>query len=277
VRHDLFDFLLLSLPDNDGHSHRHGPAGQIDSLPEADRQLARVFDAGGGTERFLADHAVIVVADHAHTLVEQTISLVANFTGFFDIRLPTDLRPPGEAEIALCPGSRSAMVYVLEPRLRERVIERSRRIDGVEHVIWRDGERAVIASEQGELRFSPGDAAHDPRGRGWDIEGDLLVLSARLEAGVLLSERFPDALGRAWDAISCPTSGEVLLSAADGREFTDWGGAAHVGGGSHGSLGAGDSLVPLICCGVEGDLEREQWSIKDVAPLVRRHFGCAAR
>jgi len=31
--------------------------------------------------------------------------------------------------------------------------------------------------------------------------------------------------------------------------------------------------VPLICCGVEGGLIREQWSIADVAPLITRHFG----
>jgi len=94
VNHDLFDFLLLSLPDNDNHSHRNGPEGQIDSLPEADRQLAMLFTAGwnGPLPR---DHAVIVVADHAHTLVERSISLVSHFTGHFDIRLPTDLRPPG--------------------------------------------------------------------------------------------------------------------------------------------------------------------------------------
>ena len=32
VEHDLFDFLLLSLPDNDTHSHRNGPAraGHVD-------------------------------------------------------------------------------------------------------------------------------------------------------------------------------------------------------------------------------------------------------
>ena len=29
VEHDLFDFLLLSLPDNDTHSHRNGPYAQV--------------------------------------------------------------------------------------------------------------------------------------------------------------------------------------------------------------------------------------------------------
>ena len=227
VEHDLFDFLLLSLPDNDSHSHRYGPEGQLDSLAEADRQLVRLAEAGGGTERFLADHG------------------------------------------------RAAMVYVLEPRLLERAIERARRIDGVEHVIWREGPLAVIAGNGGELRFAPGEDVRDQRGRGWTVRGDLLVLGARVEGGVVLSERFPDALGRAWDAITCPTSGEVLLSASEGWEFSDWGGASHTGGGSHGSLSAGDSLAPLICCGLDGGLTRDQWSIKDVMPLITRHFGLA--
>lgn len=276
VARDLCDFLLLSLPDNDNHSHRHGPEGQLDSIPEADRQLARLFEAGGGTERFLRDHAVIVVADHAHTLVEDTISLVPEFVGVADVRRPTDLREAGKAEVAICPASRAAMIYVLEPRLLGRIVERARRIEGVAHVIWRDGEQAVVAGAAGEeLRFAPGEGARDLRGREWHLAGALSVFDARIETGVFRSERYPDALGRVWDALSCPTSGEVLLSAAEGWEFSDWGGASHIGGGSHGALDAGDSLVPLICCGVSGDLDRRQWSIKDLTPLVTRHFGLA--
>ena len=274
VKHELFDFLLLSLPDNDNHSHRGGPEAQIDSLPEADRQLSLLFETGGGVDRFLREHAVIVVADHAHTLIEAPISLIGAFTGQFDIRLPTDLRDAGHAEVALCPAARAAMIYALEPRVLAAAIDRARRIAGVEHVLWLDGSDAVIAGRGGgELRFAPGVGASDLRGRSWRIDGELEVLDARIDGGVIHSERYPDALGRAWDALNCPTSGEVLLSAADGYEFTDWGGANHVGGGSHGSLGAGDSLAPLICCGLDASLEREQWSIKDVTPLIAAHFG----
>ncbi len=39
-------------------------------------------------------------------------------------------------------------------------------------------------------------------------------------------------------------SGDVVVSAADGYEFADLGGRHHRGGGSHGSLLAGDSRVP---------------------------------
>jgi hypothetical protein len=94
----------------------------------------------------------------------------------------------------------------------------------------------------------------------------------------LSTPTYPDALARLWSALICPTSGEVLLSAAPGYEFLDWGGAAHVGGGSHGSLHACDSLAPLVLCGVDLDGRASnppptQWAIRDVASLVAGHFG----
>jgi hypothetical protein len=83
-------------------------------------------------------------------------------------------------------------------------------------------------------------------------------------------------LARVWSSLTCPTSGEVLLSAAPGYEFLDWGGQAHVGGGSHGSLHASDSLGALVMCGVElPPREPAQWAIRDIASLVLNHFGLA--
>jgi hypothetical protein len=272
VRHDLFDFLLLSLPDNDNHSHRLGPDAQVAAIAQADRQLARLFSAGGGTDRFLAEHGVIVVADHAHTLIERTVSLGAQLADF-DVRRPTDLRPLEDSQIAICPAQRAGMIYVFSPTVLERVVARAQRLDGVEHVIWREGGEAVVARGGEALRFAPGEQVADLRGRRWTLSGELGVLDLHARDGVVRSAGFPDALARVWDATECEPAGEVLLTAAAGVEFADWGGAGHVGGGSHGSLSAGDSYAPLICCGVEGSLTREEWSIADVAPLITRHFG----
>ena len=36
VENDLFDFLLLSLPDNDWYSHKYGREGQLHSIAQAD-------------------------------------------------------------------------------------------------------------------------------------------------------------------------------------------------------------------------------------------------
>ena len=69
----------------------------------------------------------------------------------------------------------------------------------------------------------------------------------------------------------------MLLSAAPGYEFLDWGAPAHVGGGSHGSLHASDSLGALVTCGVElPEHEPAQWAIRDIAPLILTHFGASA-
>jgi hypothetical protein len=272
VRHDLFDFLLLSLPDNDNHSHKFGPDAQVAAIAQADRQLERLFVAAGGADAFLAEHAVIVVADHAHTLVERSVSLGAQFADF-DVRRPTDMRAFDDAQIAICPSQRAAMIYVFSPALLERVVARARRIPGVEHLMWLADGEAVVAREGAELRFRPGHAHADRRGRSWQLSGELGVLGLTTAGGVATSAEYPDALGRVWDALACEPAGEVLLTAAAGAEFTDWGGSVHIGGGSHGSLSAGDSHAPLICCGLEGELTREQWSIADVAPLITRHFG----
>lgn len=274
VEHDLFDFLLLSLPDNDTHSHKYGPHAQVTSIHEADRQIERVMHAAGGPERFLEDHAMIVVADHSHAPVEQSIDLFAALKDF-DLTGPAAAKAD-EGEIAVCPSQRAAMVYVLVPEARDtlvpRLVQTCLDTEGVDLVMHREGGQGVISSERGTLTFAPGEEVRDVRGRSWVVRGSLDVLDATVEDGVLRSDAYPDALRRAWAALDCETSGDVLLSAAPNYEFVDWGGADHVGGGSHGSLHRCDSLGALVITGLDVT-EREQWSITDIAPLVREHFG----
>jgi len=107
------------------------------------------------------------------------------------------------------------------------------------------------------------------------VRGDFAVLELQSAHGGVWSDEYPDALARAWAAVTCPTSGDLLLSAAPGYEFTDWGGADHVGGGSHGSLHRSDSQGVLLWCGTGPDRReaRPQWTLRDVAPMVRQHFG----
>ena len=52
VEHDLYDFLLFSLPDNDYHSHKHGPDAQPDSIAHADAALGELIEASGGILEF---------------------------------------------------------------------------------------------------------------------------------------------------------------------------------------------------------------------------------
>jgi hypothetical protein len=140
-----------------------------------------------------------------------------------------------------------------------------------------DGE-AVIRGRRGEatkeLRFAPRGDLADLRGERWSVEGDLDLLALSAREGRIDSAVYPDALARTWSALRCSTSGELLVSAAPGYEFLDWGGAHHVGGGSHGALHANDSLGSLIWCGTGPSADsREQWSLRDVVPMIDEHFG----
>jgi hypothetical protein len=293
VEHDLFDFMLLSLPDNDWRSHRSGPDGQLRSIALADIQLARVMNAGGGVERFLEEHAVIVMADHSQAHVSATIPLQAQLDDHGVLapgpsRARAGARNGGQRpSIAVCPSQRAAMVYVLdEERLSpspSELASRALAAEGVELAMWlrRDvhgepQEAVVAGAEGGELRFCAGGDVEDPRSRAWSLEGDLAVLGGRVRDERFEAPEYPDALDRVWSALTCPSSGELLLSAAPGSEFVDLGGQAHVGGGSHGSLRAEDSLGALIVCGCEPPHAPRQWAIRDVAALVSRHFGLPA-
>ncbi|MGZ8783514.1 MAG: alkaline phosphatase family protein [Gaiellaceae bacterium] len=126
------------------------------------------------------------------------------------------------------------------------------RLDGneaVDVVLWREGDEAVARRDGAELRFTA-----------TTTSGDVSILD------------HPDGLERAWAALANPNAGELLVSAAAGWEFADLAGRHHVGGGSHGSLLAGDSEVPMLAVG----LDVLPASIVEVMPAALSHFGVAA-
>ena len=144
-------------------------------------------------------------------------------------------------EVVVAASNRAAQVYLL-PGARTDAADLARRLDGfpaVEVSLRREGDEVVARRE------------------GADAPAEKLDL--------------PDAAWRARSALANPNAGELLVSAAEGWELADLGGRHHAGGGSHGSLVAGDSLVPLVTVGLRAEPRR----ITDVAPAVLEHFGVA--
>jgi hypothetical protein len=309
VRDASFDFLLLSLPDNDNYSHRHGPEASIESIGKADHCFGKLVDAAGGLDAFLAEYAVILVADHVQTPVRRGLPLDDLLAREWEVLRPSDATPD-RAQLAVSPTGRAAHVYLLPEAGTPADADAVRRslvsIEGVELVcslegpegtplarpepgVPPDGAIAVIERGEHRLRFHPAGSQRfsppvpaknvatvaDLRGDEWEIEGELGVLDARIEDGRLRSESFPDPLARVWSALNAPHAGDFVLSLAEGYEAVDWGGVTHVGGGSHGALRAGDSLGPLLFvgCGPNEPQAREQWALRDVAPIVLEHFG----
>jgi hypothetical protein len=299
MKEDLYDFILLSLPDNDHYSHEHGPEASVESIAKADSSFATYAEEAGGLDEFLEDHAVILLADHAQTDVHRGLPLAELLGAEWSVLQPSEERPE-RSQLAVSPTGRAAHIYLL-PGEGERaepaeVAARLAVIEGVDLVCrledasgkplirespgmpLMEGEWAVVERAERVLRFRPGGEVGDLRGGSWEVEGDLEALAASVEDGRLRSETYPDPLARVWSALAAPHAGDFVLSLAPGFEAVDWGGVSHAGGGSHGALHAGDSLGPLLFvgCGPKSAGEREQWALRDVAGIIREHFGVAA-
>ena len=238
VTRDGFDLLVYYLSDYDFASHLYGPDRAGEALGRSDAAVRALVDAAGGPDEFLERYAVIVCSDHGQSLVREAASLEEPFRG-------TD-------GVLVTASNRAGMLYRL-PECAHDPREIAHELDGFDAagiVLFRENGEAVARREGAELRFAP-------EGNGWRTSGDETVLAA------------PATFERVWAALANPHAGDVLVSAADGYELTDLGGRHHAGGGSHGSLDARDSEVPIVTVGLPG----EPRSITDIAPLALAHLG----
>ncbi len=241
VTRDGFDFLAYYLSDFDFASHAYGPDAADEALGRVDAAVSTLMEAAGGPDEFLERYAVVLCSDHGQTEVQQAVRLEAALARMSDV--------------VVTASNRAGMVYCL-PSCRVEVAELAAALDGdpaVEVSFRRDGAEAVARRDGEELRFQPADG-------GWATSGDTQILDQ------------PAALERAWSALQNPNAGELLVSAALGYEFADLAGRHHAGGGSHGSLESGDSLVPMLTVGLETSPTR----ITEIAPIVLEHFGVDA-
>src|ERR1700754_3830349 len=164
MKQEGFDFLLLSLPDNDNSPHRNGPEASVESIARADECFGTLIEQAGGIDAFLAEHAVILVADHAQTEVERGLPLADILAAEWSVLQPSDDRPE-LAQLAVSPTGRAAHVYLL-PGGGERaeaaaVGARLAELEGIDLV-------CRLVDERGEQlrREQPG---MPPRGGEWAV------------------------------------------------------------------------------------------------------------
>ncbi len=115
LRDDAYDFLLFSLPDNDHHSHKGGPAGH--SIALADAAFGELVDEAGGIDAFCGEHAVILTADHAQSDVSEGYDLAGLLGPEWRVLQPND-ETPEAAELAVSPD---------RPRRRRLLLARGNR------------------------------------------------------------------------------------------------------------------------------------------------------
>ncbi len=203
--------------------------------PEADNALEQVDAAIG---------ALLDAAGGPDEFLDRYAVVLLSDHGQTSVERAARLEEPFadlEGQVVVTASNRAGQVYLL-PGARTDAAELARRLDG-------------FAAVDVTLR----------------LEGDEVV--ARRDGADAPAEKLehPDAAWRARSALANPNAGELLVSAAEGWELADLGGRHHAGGGSHGSLVARDSLVPLVTVGLRADVRR----ITDVAPAVLAHFGIA--
>ena len=256
VTRDGFDFLVFYLPDYDYASHISGPDAAMQALERADAAVGGLVSAAGGPERFLDRYAIVVCSDHGQMHVDRVASLQDSFD---DLAVFTGRRGTvvNGSDVVVTASNRSGMVYALDGRPARELAERLDGAAGVDVALFLEDGEAVARKEGGEVRFAPDES-------GWAVSGD---------AGILVGDEYPNAYERVWGALACPNAGEVIVSAAEGWEFEDLGRRHHAGGGSHGSLLAGDSTIPMLAAGFDDSPLPRDARITDLAPLALSHFG----
>jgi hypothetical protein len=264
VTRDGFDFLFLYMYETDAAQHRGQDA--VAAVERADQSLALLVDAAGGWDAFLERYAVVMVADHSQSPVTEIADAAEPLDG---LRLFRSSRrsDPDHCDAAVAASNRVAMAYLLPGgRLTaSELAHRMSRAAATDVVMWREGAWCAVRREGGELRLRRGGDHEDERGNRFSLAGDRDLLDP---------DRYPNALERIEGILGCGAAGDVIVSARIGYEYADSGGVHHLGGGSHGSLLAEDSFVPLITAGFDHPLELPSLpSITDIQPLARRHFG----
>jgi hypothetical protein len=256
VTRDGFDFLVFYLPDYDYASHISGPDAAIQALERADAAVGELVSAAGGPEAFLDRYAIVVCSDHGQMHVDRVASLQDSFDdqAVFTGRRGTVV---DGSDVVVTASNRSGMVYALDGRPARELAERLDGAAGVDLALFLEDGDAVARKQGREVRFAPDE-------NGWAVSGD---------AGILVGDEYPNAYERVWCALACPNAGEVIVSAAEGWEFEDLGGRHHAGGGSHGSLLAGDSTIPMLAAGFDDPPLPRDARITDLAPLALSHFG----
>ncbi len=282
------DFTLAYFADNDYRSHEVGPHGALPVVERVDDALGTMFDAAGGFERFTRETCVIVTSDHGHCEIlpdkdDAVIRLDRVLADFTQADVARGWRPGDE--ILICPNMRGAQIYVRDRTANavDRVVRAALADSRVDLALWHrrlmasGTEGYVVESQHGRLEFWRGESgahhARDEFGTPWSWHGDPAALALKVDDGIITSVEYPNPFERIAGGLDGLNSGELWLTARPGCEFEEPGGKAHVGGSSHGSLHALDSLSILIASGAAGEILPERMRAIDVAPLCMEILG----
>jgi hypothetical protein len=275
---DAADMILFYLHENDHRSHDEGPAAQLESLSDADKNIAYVLDTHGSWEETLNKVGFVVTADHSQSPIsneDDHICALEEILGDFkQVRTKRGKEEFGRNDVALAGNGRVGFIYLNElkrEKLRQPVIESLAKHVAIDQVIWRDGDAYCVRSDRGFLRFwrSRAGGVVDERDHKWEYEGDLGTLSGVVEESRIRTPEYPLAMWRIRSALDLDRVGDVVVTTNLTYELKDLAGGHHKGGGDHASLHVQDSIVPFISTLSEPPLHP---TTVDVVPHIVEHF-----
>lgn len=259
----LPDFSVAYFADYDFDSHNDGPQEAMATLKRLDRRLGAIFDHWGGLDQVLDDTAIVMTADHGHSVIggngEAALDLDPLLSGYRRGNPATGWRDGDE--LLVCPNMRSAEVFHRfdgDGRVRQLAADMLRD-DRVDQVTWRDALEDgrdrfhVMTADRGSLSFqqaaSGAPAVVDEYGGSWKLSGDAKALDLAVDGDSVRFGIYPNALERIANGIAYPNLGRLWVTARPGYEFAMAGQSVHTGAGSHGTLHDHDSRVPLLIAG----------------------------
>lgn len=252
----LPDFLYVYMPSMDKLLHKKGPS-VLKGAVEADKKLQAVLEAFGSPEQALQRAVFVISGDSGVSQIrpaqdQPIIQLHKLFEGY-NVLHPGQ-KTTAHTEIVLAVNETMAYVYCLKDTLDLRHIAQPLSADDrIDFVAWKE-EGWIVASRNGqELRFKPGDAWTDDYEQTWTIKGPLELLDLQPDESrdEIRYGKYPDVLQRIYGSLNSHRGRYLIVGAKPGYELADRSSPTHKGGGGHGSLSLGESLIPLIIAGTD--------------------------
>jgi len=287
----LPDFTVAYFPDNDAESHKIGPDKAVKTLEKIDTRLGDLFAACGGLDQMLGEVCLILTGDHSQSgiLTAEAEASIKLDEILHDYVLAEVGEPWQEGDqLMICPNLRTAQIYFRSSALPsfEAIVAQLLAEPKIDQIIWRASITAedepgyhVATADRGKLQFWMGQGglqtAVDRHGGVWSWRGDLAAVGGVVtgDDGLHFPD-YPNAFERIMGGLDGQVAGHLWLTARPGHEFQVPRMTVHAGGGSHGSLHALDSTVPLFLAGLPDGVEIPKFPrTVDVAPLCLTVLG----
>ncbi len=291
-QHTFPDFTVAYFPDNDFDSHKYGPHQAVSTLEIVDGYLGDLIDAYGGIKALLQDMCIVLTGDHSQSDMrsddEAGVDLHTLLADYAVAKAGTPWS--SDDQLVICPNMRVAHIYFRRPTA-ERIAAVGTQLltdPRIDQVIWSatvtgGNERSyyVTTSDRGGLHFWPGSngpsTARDRQGCTWSWDGDLRTVAGHVSNdGLLTFPTYPNAFERIACGLDLANGGHVWVTVHPGHEFRISGMSIHPGG-SHGSLHALDSTMPLLVAGLPQNMTLPEYPrTVDIAPLCLAVLGLEA-